>query len=239
VRRHDPASLGKARASTSSGRRAFRVLAAGGDAARCTFAGVGKSREEIEFALAEGVFSFNVESEAELAYINPIAAAKNVRAPIALRVNPDVTAGTHKYVSTGGRENKFGIALDRIEAVYEDAARMANITVRGVQMHIGSQITKAEPFADAIAKIAPTVLALKKRYGLEFLSIGGMGITYHSSFASGQGYWWRRGAGIIRHDRRYAAAIVPILRPLGLRILLGQDVSSSVMRASCSPACVT
>ncbi len=206
-----------------SGGELFRVLAAGGEAARCTFAGVGKSREEIEFALAEGVFSFNVESEAELAYINRIAAAKNVRAPIALRVNPDITAGTHKYVSTGGSENKFGIALERIGAVYEAAAGMANITIRGLQMHIGSQITKAEPFADAIAKIAPTVLALKERYGLEFLSIGGgMGITYHSSFASGQGDWWRdesAGHHPLTIDE-YAAAIVPALRTLGLRILL-------------------
>lgn len=206
-----------------SGGELFRVLAAGGKADCCTFAGVGKSREEIEFALAEGVSCFNVESEAELAYINRIAASKNVHAPIALRVNPGITAGTHKYVSTGGSENKFGIALERIAAVYEAAAGMANITIRGVQMHIGSQITKAEPFAEALAKITPTVLALKERHGIEFLSIGGgMGIPYHSSFASGRGDWWRD-ENTAHHPltiAEYAAAIVPPLRALGLRILL-------------------
>ena len=97
-----------------SGGELFRVLKAGGKAEQCTFAGVGKSRDEIEYALREGVFSFNVESEAELAEINRVAATMNVRAPIALRVNPDVDASTHKYISTGRSENKFGIALERV-----------------------------------------------------------------------------------------------------------------------------
>ncbi|MGZ5538670.1 MAG: diaminopimelate decarboxylase [Chthoniobacterales bacterium] len=206
-----------------SGGELFRVLQAGGQAASCTFAGVGKSREEIEYALDEGVFSFNVESEAELEYINRIAAAKNVHAPIALRVNPDVEAGAHKYVATGRSENKFGIALDRIRAVYEAAAKMANIRIRGVQMHIGSQITQAQPFAEAIRKIAPTVLELKQRYGIEFFSIGGgMGITYQSSLASGSGDWWRdqQAAPHPLTIDQYAGAIVPILHSLGIRILL-------------------
>ena len=208
-----------------SGGELFRVLRAGGDPAHCTFAGVGKSRAEIEYALAEGVYCFNVESEAELDYINRIAAAKETRAPIALRVNPDVEAGSHKYVSTGQSENKFGIALERIAAVYEAAARMPNIQIRGLQMHIGSQITHAQPFADAIAKIAPTVLALKERYAIEFLSIGGgMGIVYQSSLASGEGDWWRdRNKSEAQHAltiEEYAAAIVPPLRALDLRILL-------------------
>ncbi len=208
-----------------SGGELYRVLRAGGDARCCTFAGVGKSRDEIEYALAEGVFCFNVESEAELEYIDRIAAAKNVRAPIALRVNPDVEAGTHKYVSTGRSENKFGIALERVGDVYAAAARMSNITIRGVQMHIGSQITRAQPFAEAIAKIAPTVLALQERYAIEFLSIGGgMGIVYQSSLASGEGDWWRdRTSTEVQHALtidEYAAAIVPPLRALGLRILL-------------------
>ncbi|MGZ5002821.1 MAG: diaminopimelate decarboxylase [Chthoniobacterales bacterium] len=206
-----------------SGGELFRVLKAGGQAASCTFAGVGKSREEIEYALDEGVFSFNVESEAELEYINRIAAAKNVHAPIALRVNPDVEAGAHKYVATGRSENKFGIALDRIRAVYEAAAKMANIRIRGVQMHIGSQITQAQPFAEAIRKIAPTVLELKQRYGIEFFSIGGgMGITYQSSLASGSGDWWRdqQAAPHPLTIDQYAGAIVPILHSLGIRILL-------------------
>src|ERR1700730_14015962 len=97
-----------------SGGELFRVRAAGGTPWKCTFAGVGKSREEIEYALEEGVYSFNVESEAELEYINEIASAKNQRESIALRVNPDVEVQTHQYISTGKRENKFGIALERV-----------------------------------------------------------------------------------------------------------------------------
>src|SRR3954469_1923189 len=105
-----------------SGGELFRVLRAGGAAEKCTFAGVGKSRDEIEYALDEGVFSFNVESEAELERIDRIARDKKMQAPIALRVNPDEDAGTHRYVSTGTSENKFGIGLDRVATVYERAA---------------------------------------------------------------------------------------------------------------------
>jgi diaminopimelate decarboxylase len=139
----------------------FRVLAAGGDPVKCTFAGVGKSPEEIEYALEQGVYSFNVESEAELAAIERIARAKKMRAPIALRVNPDVDPHTHQYISTGSQENKFGIALDHVTTVYERAARMSNIEIVGVQMHIGSQITEAKPFVSAIKKVAPVVRNLK------------------------------------------------------------------------------
>jgi diaminopimelate decarboxylase len=206
-----------------SGGELFRVLKAGGEARLCTFAGVGKSREEIEYALAEGVFCFNVESEAELEYINRIALAKNMRAPIALRINPDVEAGSHKYVSTGRSENKFGIGLERVATVYESASCMPGIAIRGVQMHIGSQITDAKPFAEAITKITSIVLELKQRYAIEFVSIGGgMGIAYHSSLASGEGDWWRDRCSSphpLTIDE-YAAAIVPPLRALGLRILL-------------------
>src|SRR5438477_3587573 len=123
-----------------SGGELYRVLAAGGDPAKCTFAGVGKSPEEIEYALEQRVCSFNVESEAELDHINRIAGAKETRAPIALRVNPDVDPHTHEYISTGSHENKFGIALDRIGAIYEQAAKMRNVEIIGVQMHVGSQI---------------------------------------------------------------------------------------------------
>src|SRR3954469_17809403 len=151
-----------------SGGELFRVLKAGGAAGKCTFAGVGKSREEIEYALDEGVLSFNVESETELEWIDRIARDKGVRAPIALRVNPDVDAHTHHYISTGRSENKFGIALDRVAAVYERASRLSNLRIRGVQMHIGSQITAAAPFGEAIAKVAPLITQLKQHYGLEF-----------------------------------------------------------------------
>jgi len=210
-----------------SGGELFRVLAAGGDPRSCTFAGVGKSREEIEYALDQRVLSFNVESEAELACLDRIARNKGLSAPIALRVNPDVDAGTHRYVSTGRSENKFGIALDRVAEVYERAAQMPNIAIRGVQMHIGSQITETAPFTEAIAKITPLILKLRERYPLEFFSIGGgIGIVYESSFASGRGDWWSEKDRVRAtttlpltiHD--YAAAILPPLRAIGLRVLL-------------------
>jgi len=210
-----------------SGGELFRVLAAGGDPQKCTFAGVGKSREEIEYALDQRVLSFNVESEAELACIDRIARSKDMRAPIAVRINPDVDAGTHRYVSTGRSENKFGIALDRVSEVYEQAARMPNIALRGVQMHIGSQITDAAPFAEAIAKVTPLILTLKERFALEFFSVGGgIGIVYESSFASGSRDWWSEKDRVRATNtlpltiQDYVAAILAPLRALGLRVLL-------------------
>lgn len=206
-----------------SGGELYRVLAAGGDSAKCTFAGVGKSREEIEYALEQRVYSFNVESEAELEQIDRIAGAKETRAPIALRVNPDVDPHTHEYISTGSRENKFGVALDRVAAVYEQAAKMRNVEIVGVQMHIGSQIAEAKPFASAIGKVAPIVRELKSRYGIKFLSIGGgMGIVYRGALESGSGKWWRDhgGESFAFSVRDYADAIVPELRELHLRVLV-------------------
>src|SRR5438067_8790000 len=174
-----------------SGGELFRALKAGADPAKCTFAGVGKSREEIEYALEQGVYSFNIESEAELDYINEIASAKNQRAPVALRVNPDVEAQTHQYISTGKSENKCGIALERAAKIYELASKMPGVAIRGVQMHISSQITEATPFVAAIEKIAPLVSELKSKYAIEFFSVGGgLGIAYESSIASGSGDWW-------------------------------------------------
>jgi diaminopimelate decarboxylase len=206
-----------------SGGELFRVLEAGGDPKKCTFAGVGKSREEIEYALEQGVHSFNVESEAELDYIDRIASEKGVRAPVALRLNPDVDPHTHDYISTGSRENKFGIALDRAAAVYERAAKMRKIDIVGVQMHIGSQITEAGPFTEAIKKLAPLVSELKSKYGIEFFSIGGgMGIIYRRALESGSGKWWNAhdGESSAFRVRDYADAIVPPLRDLGVRILV-------------------
>ena len=208
-----------------SGGELYRVLEAGGDPALCTFAGVGKSHEEIEYALERRIYSFNVESEAELEYIDRIAGTKKLHAPVALRANPDVDPGTHEYISTGSRENKFGIALDRLAAVYERAAKMRNIDIVGVQMHIGSQITEAQPFADAIRKVAPIVHDLKSKYGIKFFSIGGgLGIVYDSSFASGSLDWWNAGRETsAKHQlsiQQYVDAILPALRELNLRILL-------------------
>jgi diaminopimelate decarboxylase len=206
-----------------SGGELFRVLAAGGDPAKCTFAGVGKSREEIEYALEQGVYSFNAESEAELNSIERIARAKKMRAPIALRVNPDVDPHTHQYISTGSQENKFGIALNQVRAVYERMARMSNIEIVGVQMHIGSQITDAKPFASAIEKVAPLVRDLKSKYGIKFFSIGGgMGIIYRRALESGSGKWWHDHGGepSAFSVGDYAEAIVPPLRDLNIRILV-------------------
>ena len=206
-----------------SGGELFRVLAAGGDPAKCTFAGVGKSPEEIEYALELGVYSFNIESESELEHIDRIAGAKNLRAPIALRANPDVDPHTHEYISTGSRENKFGVALGQLPAAYERAAEMRNIDIIGVQMHIGSQITEAAPFANAIKKLAPIVRELKSKYPIKFFSIGGgMGIIYRRALESGLGKWWHDHGGETSafSIRDYADAIVPPLRELNLRILV-------------------
>ena len=202
----------------------FRVLKAGGQPESCTFAGVGKTRSEIEYALRQGILSFNVESEAELELINGVAADLRHRAPVALRVNPDVEAGGHKYISTGKSENKFGVGLSRALEVYKAASKMEHIRLRGVQMHIGSQITEAGPFAAAVKKVAPVAAELKREYGIEFFSVGGgLGIVYQSSLQSGQEAWWQQGEGEASPSltvEQYAEAIVPALAPLGLRILL-------------------
>jgi len=206
-----------------SGGELFRALKAGADPAKCTFAGVGKTREEIEYALDRRVYSFNVESEAELDYLNEIASGKSQRAPIALRINPDVAADTHAYISTGKSENKFGIALDRVGQIYERASKMPGVAIRGVQMHIGSQIAEAKPFATAIEKVAPLVRELKSKYDIEFFSVGGgMGIIYRRALESGSGKWWHEHATepAAFSVRDYANAIVPPLREFGVRVLV-------------------
>jgi diaminopimelate decarboxylase len=206
-----------------SGGELFRAIKAGADPKKCTFAGVGKARDEIEYALEQGVHSFNVESEAELEYIDKIAGAKKSRAPIALRVNPDVDPHTHAYISTGSHENKFGIALQDAQRIYERAAKMPNIEIVGVQMHIGSQITDTKPFVDAIEKVAPLVRDLKSEYNINFFSIGGgMGIIYRHALESGSGKWWHEhtGESSAFSVRDYADAIIPPLRELGVRILI-------------------
>jgi diaminopimelate decarboxylase len=206
-----------------SGGELFRAIKAGADPKKCTFAGVGKARDEIEYALDQGVYSFNVESEAELEYIDQIAGEKKRKPPIALRLNPDVDPHTHKYISTGSHENKFGIALGDAPAAYERAAKMRNIDIVGVQMHIGSQITETKPFLDAIGKVGPLVRDLKSKYGIKFFSIGGgMGIIYRHALESGSGKWWHDHGGepsaFSVYD--YANAIAPPLRELSIRILI-------------------
>jgi len=199
-----------------------RVIAAGGDPRRCVFAGVGKTEAEIAFALKQGVYSFNAESEPELERIDRIAGRLHRVAPIALRVNPDVKAGTHKKITTGTYENKFGIAFEQIEAVYARAARRKHLRLRGLQMHIGSQITQVDPFEHAVRKVLPLVRRLKERYQLEFLSIGGgLGIIYEPALASASGDWWHSAqAKNILTPQKYADRLLPLLKELGLRVLL-------------------
>ena len=204
-----------------SGGELFRVLKAGGRADRCTFAGVGKTREEIAYALREGVYSFNVESEGELERINDVAGELGLKAPVAIRVNPDVDAKTHKFISTGKSKNKFGIGIDRALEVYKVAAALPHLKIRGVQTHIGSQILESGPFAEAAAKLASLVTELKASYDIEFFDFGGgIGIVYDEALSSGSRDWWNHGDQARRMTPEdYAAAIIPALKPLGLRIL--------------------
>ena len=199
-----------------------RVLAAGGDAARCVFAGVGKTEREIAFALSQGIYSLNVESEPELERINRVAGRLRRAAPVAIRVNPNVDARTHAKITTGTYENKFGIAFEQVEAVYARADRLKHIRLRGLQMHIGSQLTEVAPFAAAVERVAPLARRLAHRYGIDFLSVGGgLGIVYQPALASGEAKWWRsQAAGGLLTPASYAAALIPQLQPLGLKILL-------------------
>jgi diaminopimelate decarboxylase len=199
-----------------------RIMAAGGDPSKCVFAGVGKGESEIAFALEQGIYSFNVESLAELERINEIARRLRKVAPVAVRVNPNVEAGTHKKITTGTYENKFGIAYEQVESVYARAAKLKHLRLRGVQMHIGSQITNCQPFELAVRKMAPLVERLKNRHGVEFFSIGGgLGIIYESALDSGSPGWWQKPAAKnILTPKQYAERLLPLLQPLGLRIVL-------------------
>ena len=199
-----------------------RVIAAGGDPAKCVFAGVGKTAAEIEFALQAGIYCFNCESEPELKRINQVAARLKKIAPVAVRVNPNVDAGTHAKITTGTYENKFGIAFEEVEGVYARAAKLKNLRLRGIQTHIGSQLTSVKPFEAAVKKLLPLVTKLKHKYQFEFFSIGGgLGIIYQDALASGDPAWWQSDtAKDILTPATYAARVVPLLQPLGLRILI-------------------
>ena len=199
-----------------------RVIAAGGDPRRCVFAGVGKTEDEIEFALRQNIYSFNAESEPELQRINRIAARLKKVAPVAVRVNPNVEAHTHAKITTGTYENKFGIQFEHVEGVYDHASRLKNLRLRGLQMHIGSQLTSVSPFEQAVRKVLPLLNRLKDKYALEFFSIGGgLGIVYQPALASGSPDWWKTPAarGILTPET-YAKTLLPLLRPLGMKILL-------------------
>ncbi|MFZ7109716.1 diaminopimelate decarboxylase [Avibacterium avium] len=157
-----------------------RVLAAGGDAAKVVFSGVAKSEQEIERALTVGIRCFNVESLAELYRINEVAGRLNKIAPISLRVNPDVDAHTHPYISTGLKENKFGVSVDEAREVYRIASQLPHIKITGMDCHIGSQLTEIQPFLDATDRLIVLMQQLAQDgIELEHLDLGGgLGVTY-------------------------------------------------------------
>ncbi|RRV47113.1 MULTISPECIES: diaminopimelate decarboxylase [Pseudomonas] len=163
-----------------SGGELERVLAAGGRADRVVFSGVGKTREDMRRALEVGVHCFNVESTDELERLQVVAAEMGKVAPVSLRVNPDVDAGTHPYISTGLKENKFGIAIADAEAIYVRAAQLPNLEVVGVDCHIGSQLTTVEPFLDALDRLLDLVDRLADcGIHLRHLDLGGgVGVRY-------------------------------------------------------------
>ncbi|WP_132250747.1 diaminopimelate decarboxylase [Methylobacterium segetis] len=184
-----------------------RALAAGVDPQRIVFSGVGKTRDEMEAALRAGIFCFNVESEPELAALSAVATSLGLTAPVSIRVNPDVDAGTHAKISTGKYENKFGIPITRAPAVYAEAARLPGLRVSGVDMHIGSQITDLAPFDSAarlLADLARDLMAAG--HDLHHIDFGGgLGIPYRDDNAPPP------------DPAALAAVLRPHFRPLGLR----------------------
>ena len=163
-----------------SGGELARVLAAGGDPKKIVFSGVGKTADEMRAALDAGIFCFNVESASELVRLNAVAAEMGKVAPISLRVNPDVDAKTHPYISTGLKNNKFGVAFEDAVNVYKEAAAMSNVVIQGVDCHIGSQITEISPFIDALDRVLGLVAQLEaNNIHISHIDVGGgIGITY-------------------------------------------------------------
>lgn len=191
-----------------SGGELFRAIRAGIDPKKIVYAGVGKRRDEIEYALKMGILMFNVESGEELIAIDRAAGEMHTRARIALRVNPDIDPRTHAYISTGLKENKFGISIDEALEYYRTANRLSNIDVVGVHQHIGSQITEAGPFVDAVGRITDFVGSLKEA-GIEIRYInigGGLGITYKDETPP--------------HPRDLASAIQPLLKQSGCTLVM-------------------
>lgn len=194
-----------------------RVLAAGGDACKVVFSGVGKQAHEIKRALDVGVFCFNVESEPELAMINQIAGEMGLIAPISLRVNPDVDAKTHPYISTGLKENKFGIDINLAPQVYRQAASLPHVEIRGVDCHIGSQLTEIKPFLDALDRVLALIdILAEDNINLHHLDLGGgLGVTYDSETPP--------------HPSEYAAAIVEKLTDRNLTLIFepGRSIAAN------------
>ncbi len=185
-----------------------RVLAADGDPAKVVFSGVGKRVEEMERALEVGIRCFNVESEQELERLDRVAGAHGVKAPVSLRVNPDVDPQTHPYISTGLKENKFGIEFREAAELYRRAAEMPNLQVLGIDCHIGSQLTELQPFLDALDRVLGLIYLLESEgIAIRHLDIGGgLGIRYDTEEPP--------------HPREYAAAVIERLGVRKLEILV-------------------
>ena len=171
-----------------------RVLAAGGAAARIIFSGVGKTRTEMRRALEAGIACFNVESEAELEVLSEVALALGLRAPVSIRVNPDVDPKTHPYISTGLKGNKFGIAHERAVPTYQRAAKLAGIRLVGIDCHIGSQITQEEPYLDALERMLDLVQAIEAAgISIEHIDLGGgLGIDYNGETPPAADQLWQK-----------------------------------------------
>jgi diaminopimelate decarboxylase len=196
-------------ADVVSGGELVRARRAGVPAGKIVFAGVGKTADEIDAALQEDILCFTVESEQELARISERAQRKETKGRVAIRVNPDVDPRTHKYISTGKKENKFGLDIERALHNYASAARLPGLDIVGLHMHIGSQILSAEPFAEAARKVAVVCAQLKAKYPtFRYLDIGG-----------GIGIRYRDGEEPLQ-PATFAKAVVPILKPLGVKILM-------------------
>jgi diaminopimelate decarboxylase len=179
-----------------SGGELYRVLEAGGDPAKVVFSGVGKTREEIDYALARGIFSFNCESEPELALIDSLASRRGVRARVALRVNPDVDAATHPYISTGLREHKFGVDIAQAEGVYQRALSLRNLLPESLSCHIGSQLLDPRPMRDAVERVLHLAQKLRARgIPIRHLDLGGgLGVPYEPGTAAPRIADWVREA---------------------------------------------
>lgn len=177
-----------------SGGELARVLAAGGDASKVIFSGVGKTRAEMRQALAAGIGCFNVESEAELEVLNEVALDMGAQAPVSIRVNPNVDAKTHPYISTGLKGNKFGVAHERTLATYQRAAALPGLRVVGIDCHIGSQITEVSPYLDAVDRVLDLVQSIEAA-GIAILHIdfgGGLGITYNGETPPAADVLWQQ-----------------------------------------------
>lgn len=177
-----------------SGGELARVLAAGGDASKVIFSGVGKTRAEMRQALAAGIGCFNVESEAELEVLNEVALDMGAQAPVSIRVNPNVDAKTHPYISTGLKGNKFGVAHERTLATYQRAAALPGLRIVGIDCHIGSQITEVSPYLDAVDRVLDLVQSIEAA-GIAILHIdfgGGLGITYNGETPPAADVLWQQ-----------------------------------------------